>query len=89
MDRRRLLLGVPAAWSERERYARVRSDDWLRLSYTAADRTGPLWVPLTVEAPDLRYRWHTEFAAAGRQSAWWTELVGYSQYAIDDLIRNS
>ena len=79
----------PSGWAERERYARSRADDWLRISYTAADRESPLWAPLTVEAPDVRSQWLAEFTGATQQGAWWSELIQYAQAARDEWINNS
>ncbi|WP_250031393.1 hypothetical protein [Paractinoplanes maris] len=83
---RTLFARQPAAWTERERYARDRSEQWLRISYQTADATSPLWAGLTVEAPAVRSRWLAERTGAARQSVWWSELNQYARVAYQEWL---
>lgn len=79
----------PSGWAERERFVRPRADDWLRISYTAADRKSPLWAPLTVEAPAIRSQWLGELTGATQRGAWWSELIQYAQALRDEWLHDS
>ncbi|MCY1137048.1 hypothetical protein OWR29_03495 [Actinoplanes sp. Pm04-4] len=83
---RRVASRQPSAWAERERYARGRADDWLRLAYTASDSDSPLWATLAVDAWALQERWTKEVPGAIRQADWWRQLDQYAQAAIEELI---
>ena len=71
----------PAGWTERERFARARVDDWSRTALSAGDSESPLWSSIAVGAPDVRGRWIAEITGAREQSAWWSGLIEYARAA--------